>query len=64
MNTQAYEVIKWTQKPADGCGPKDWSLQEVSEVMCRHKPQVYMGWSYQEWYVKLLEGRLKTYLNR
>jgi len=57
-------VIQYTQKPADRCGPTEWTPEEVGNVMCWHKPEIYLGWSWADWYVKLIENRLATFLNR
>lgn len=50
------------QSPDDSGGP--WTRQEVDIVMTGKGSHIYLGWSYHDWYVALLEYRLQRLVNK
>jgi hypothetical protein len=62
MSTIIQHVIQYTNLPPDGCGLAVWSPAEVRQVQMLIKPEIYMGWSFDEWRVQLIINRLRNAL--
>lgn len=62
MRPSIRNVLTWTRQPPDFLGG-DWTETDVQDVMTSKSMEIWLGYSDQDWYEKLLESRLRRALD-
>ena len=62
MKPDIDDVLAWTNNPPAYLGG-DWTEADVRDVMVSKTKPVWAGYSFADWYVALLESRLRRALD-